>query len=90
MAGDAFAECLSTDGVEAFFQQCPATELTGPEVDLLNSLISVSESLQAALPRGVSLQQWAARKTPRRLHWSVYTETIGLLMTKYTSSMTTT
>ena len=65
MAGDAFAECLSTNGVEAFFQQCPATELTGPEVDLLNSLFSVAESLQAALPRGASLQQWAETRVPR-------------------------
>ena len=55
MTGDAYAECLSTDAVEVFFQQCPATELTGPEVDLLNSLIRVSESLQAVLPRSVSL-----------------------------------
>ena len=47
--------------VEAFFQQCPATELTGPEVDLLNSLISASESLQAVLPRCVTLQEWAHR-----------------------------
>ena len=47
--------------VEAFFQQCPATELTGPEVHLLKSLISASESLQAVLPRCVTLQQWAHR-----------------------------
>ena len=37
MTGDAYAECLSTDAVEAFFQQRPATELTGPEMSLLNS-----------------------------------------------------
>ena len=59
-----FAECLSADGVEAFFRQCPATELTDVEVQLLNSLISVSESLQAALPHCVSLQEWAERRIP--------------------------
>ena len=63
-AEEAFAECLSTNGMEAFFQQCPATELTDDEVKLLNSLISVSESLQAALPQGVSLQEWAERRIP--------------------------
>ena len=64
-AEEAFAECLSTNGMEAFFQQCPATELTDDEVKLLNSLIRVSESLQAALPQGVSLQQWAERRIPK-------------------------
>ena len=64
MTSDAFAECLSTDAVEAFFQQCPATELTGAEVDLLNSLIRVSELLQAVLPRSVTLQEWAHRRVP--------------------------
>ena len=59
-----FAECLSTDGVEAFFQQCPATELTDVEVKLLNSLINVSEALQAALPKSVSLQEWAEERIP--------------------------
>ena len=59
-----FAECLSTDGVEAFFRQCPATELTDVEVKLLNSLISVSEALQAALSKGVSLQEWAEKRIP--------------------------
>ena len=49
---------------EAFFQECLTTELTGPEVDLLNSLIRVSESLQAVLPRSVSLQEWAHRRVP--------------------------
>ena len=39
-AGDAFSQCLSTHAVDAFFQQCSATELTGPDVDLLNSLLS--------------------------------------------------
>ena len=61
---EAFAECLSTDGVEAFFRQCPATELTDVEVKLLNSLINVSEALQAALAKGVSLQEWAERRIP--------------------------
>ena len=61
MTGDAYAECLSTDAVEAFFQQCPATELIGPEVGLLNSLIRVAEALQAVLPRCVTLQEWAHR-----------------------------
>ena len=65
MTGDAYAECLSTDAVEVFFQQCPATELTGPEVGLLNSLIRVAEALQAVLPRNVSLQEWAHRRVPR-------------------------
>ena len=64
-AKEAFAQCLSTNGKEAFFQQCPATELTDDEVKLLNSLIRVSESLQAALPQGVSLQQWAERRIPK-------------------------
>ena len=59
-----FAECLSTDGVEAFFRQCPATELTDVEVKLLNSLISVSEAVQAALSKGVSLQEWAEKRIP--------------------------
>ena len=59
-----FAECLSTDGVEAFFRQCPATELTDVEVKLLNSLINVSEALQAALSKGVSLQEWAEKRIP--------------------------
>ena len=61
---EGFEECLSTEGVEAFFRQCPATELTDDEVQLLNSLISVSESLQAALPHCVSLQEWAERRIP--------------------------
>ena len=59
-----FAECLSADGVEAFFRQCPATELTDVEVQLLNSLISVSEAVQAALSKGVSLQEWAEKRIP--------------------------
>ena len=59
-----FAECLSTDGVEAFFRQCPATELTDVEVKLLNSLISVAEAVQAALSKGVSLQEWAEKRIP--------------------------
>jgi len=61
---EGFEECLSREGVEAFFRQCPATELTDDEVQLLNSLISVSESLQAALPHCVSLQEWAERRIP--------------------------
>ena len=65
MSGDAFAECVSTDAAEAFFQQCPATELTGREVDLLNSLICASELSQAVLPRSVTLQEWAHRRVPR-------------------------
>ena len=64
MPDEAFAECLSTDGVEAFFRQCPATELTDVEVKLLNSLISVSEAVQAALSKGVSLQEWAEKRIP--------------------------
>ena len=64
-AGDAFAECLSIHAVEAFFQQCSGTELTGPEVDLLNSLFRVAEMVQAVLPRSVSLQEWAHRRVPR-------------------------
>ena len=55
----------SDSSVEWFFQYLPASELTGREVDLLNSLISVSESLQAALPRSVSIQEWAARRVPK-------------------------
>ena len=43
----------------------PATELTGPEVALLNSLIRVAETLQAVLPRGVTLQERAERRVPR-------------------------
>ena len=65
MSGDGFAECVSTDAAEAFFQQCPATELTGREVDLLNSLICASELSQAVLPRSVTLQEWAHRRVPR-------------------------
>ena len=61
---EGFEECLSTEGAEAFFRQCPATGLTDDEVQLLNSLISVSESLQAALPHCVSLQEWAERRIP--------------------------
>ena len=56
---------VSTNAAEAFFQQRPATELTGPEVDLFNSLISVSESVHATLPRCVSLQEWATRRIPK-------------------------
>ena len=58
-AGDAFSQCLSTHAVDAFFQQCSATELTGSEEDLLNSLCHVAEMVQAVLPRSVSLQEWA-------------------------------
>ena len=50
-AGDAFSQCLSTHAVDAFFQQCSATELTGSEEDLLNSLCHVAEMVQAVLPR---------------------------------------
>ena len=53
------------EDLEAFFQQCPATELTCAEVDLLNALIRVAESVQAALPPSVSLQDWAQRRVPR-------------------------
>ena len=72
---EAFAQCLSKHSpaptahmqrvAEAFFQQCPATELTCAEVDLLNALIRVAESVQAALPPSVSLQDWAQRRVPR-------------------------
>jgi hypothetical protein len=76
---EAFAECLSNHwfqhspatneqtqrAAEAFFQQCPATEFTCAEVDLLNSLIRVAQSVQAALPPSVSLQDWAQRRVPR-------------------------
>ena len=72
---EAFAQCLSKHSpatsahmqrvAEAFFQQLPATELTCAEVDLLNSLIHVAESVQAALPPSVSLQDWAQRRVPR-------------------------
>ena len=76
---EAFAECLSNHwfqhspatneqtqrAAEAFFQQCPATEFTCAEVDLLNSLIRVAQSVQAALPSSVSLQDWAQRRVPR-------------------------
>ena len=64
-AGDAFSQCLSTHAVDAFFQQCSATELTGSEEDLLNSLCHVAEMVQAVLPRSVSLQEWAHRRVPR-------------------------
>ena len=64
-AGDAFSQCLSTHAVDAFFQQCSATELTGSEEDLLNSLCHVAEMVQAVLPRSVSLQEWADRRVPR-------------------------
>ena len=57
--------CCNQRAAKPFFQYLPASELTGPEVDLLNSLIRVSESLQAALPRSVSLQEWAARRVPK-------------------------
>ena len=69
---EAFAQCLSKHSpatsahmqrvAEAFFQQLPATELTCAEVDLLNSLIHVAESVQAALPPSVSLQDGAQRR----------------------------
>ena len=72
---EAFAQCLSKHSpatsahmqrvAEAFFQQLPATELTCAEVDLLNSLIHVAESVQAALPPSVCLQEWAQRRVPR-------------------------
>ena len=72
---EAFAQCLSKHSpatsahmqrvAEAFFQQLPATELTCAEVDLLNSLIHVAESVQAALPPSVCLQDWAQRRVPR-------------------------
>ena len=65
MTGDAYAECFSTHAVDAFFQQRPATELTGPEMSLLKSLIRVAEALQAVLPRNISLQEWAHRRVPR-------------------------
>ena len=55
---EAFAECLSNH----WFQHSPATELTCAEVDLLNSLIRVAESVQAALPPSVSLQDGAQRR----------------------------
>ena len=64
-AGDAFSQCLSIHAVDAFFQQCSATELTGSEEDLLNSLCHVAEMVQAVLPRSVSLQEWAYRRVPR-------------------------
>ena len=60
---DAFLERNAS--THPFFHRLQATELTGPEIDLFNSLISVSESLQAALPRSVSLQEWAARRIPK-------------------------
>ena len=47
--------------LEAFFQQCSANELSRPEVDLLNSLMSVSELVQAVLPRSVTLEVWVHR-----------------------------
>ena len=47
--------------LEVFFQQCSATELSGPEVDLLNSLMFVSELVQAVLPRSVTLEVWVHR-----------------------------
>ena len=55
---EACAECLSNH----WFQHSPATELTCAEVDLLNSLIRVAESVQAALPPSVSLQDGAQRR----------------------------
>ena len=58
---EACAECLSNH----WFQHSPATELTCAEVDLLNSLIRVAESVQAALPPSVSLQDGAQRRVPR-------------------------
>ena len=65
MSADAFTKCLSTHSVDAFFQQCSATELTAPEIDLLNLLFSVAEMIQALLPPSVSLQEWAHRRVPR-------------------------
>ena len=47
--------------LEVFFQQCSATELSGPEVDLLNSLMFVAELVQAVLPRSVTLEVWVHR-----------------------------
>ena len=60
---DAFLERNAS--THPFFHRLPATELTGPEVDLFNSLISVAESVHATLPRCVSLQEWATRRIPK-------------------------
>ena len=51
--------------VEAFFQHCSASELTGPEVELLNSLFRVAEVVQAVLPRSGSLHEWGNRRASR-------------------------